>query len=69
MELTANEVKNPTRHIYEVTTRMLWAVSAGMCEFRGCTTRLYKHHVTKENVNQAERAHIYAFGEKGKRFS
>ena len=48
---------------------MLWAVSAGMCEFRGCPNLLYTHPVTKENVNQAERAHIYAFSEGGKRFS
>lgn len=66
--LESREIAN-SRHILEDTTRMLWAVSAGMCEFRGCTKLLYTHSVTKENVNQAERAHIYAFSEGGKRFS
>jgi len=48
---------------------MLWGVSAGMCEYRGCSVLLYEHHVTKEKVNLAERAHIYAFSKGGTRFS
>jgi len=68
MELEVKEVRK-SRHIQDETTRMLWGVAAGMCEFHGCRNRLYKHHVTGENVNLAERAHIYAFSEKGKRFS
>lgn len=64
-----NLITNVSRSITEETTRMLWGVSAGMCEFRGCKRFLYSHHVTKENVNQAQRAHIYAFSEGGKRFS
>lgn len=63
------EVKTPSRYIQQDTTRMLWAVSAGMCEFSGCPNRLYTHHVTKENINLAQRAHIYAFSNGGKRFS
>lgn len=69
MALAVEEITNVSRHIQEETTRMLWAVSAGICEFGGCTNRLYSHHVTKENVNLAQRAHIYAFSEGGKRFS
>ncbi len=69
MVLKAENVTNISRHIQEDTTRMLWAVSAGICEFRGCVRRLYSHHVTKENINQAERVHIYAFSKGGKRFS
>lgn len=69
MTLKAEEVKNVSRYIQEDTTRMLWAVSAGICEFQGCTRRLYSHHVTKESINLAERAHIYAFSKGGKRFS
>lgn len=67
--IESKEIANVSRYITEDTTRMLWAVSAGMCEFRGCTNLLYTHSVTKENINQAERAHIYAFSEGGKRFS
>jgi len=48
---------------------MLWGVSAGICEFKGCSACLFEHHVTKENVNLAQRAHIYAFSEGGKRYS
>jgi hypothetical protein len=66
--LEINEVKH-TRNINDKTTKMLWAVSAGMCEFRGCKNRLFSHHVTKENINLAQRAHIYAFSKGGKRFS
>ncbi len=69
MSLTVERVTNISRHIHEDTTRMLWGISAGMCEFNGCTNRLYSHHVTKESVNLGERAHIYAFSEGGKRFS
>lgn len=67
--IETKEITNISRYIQEDTTRMLWAVSAGMCEFRGCSNLLYTHHVTKENVNQAERAHIYAFSKGGKRYS
>lgn len=67
--IEVEEVKIPSRHIQADTTRMLWAVSAGMCECSGCTNRLYTHHVTKENINLAQRAHIYAFSKGGKRFS
>lgn len=67
--MTVTAKKIPSRNIKEETTRMLWAVSAGICEFSGCTNRLYTHHVTKENVNLAKRAHIYAFSQGGKRYS
>ncbi len=69
MSLTAKEVKKISRYINANTARMIWGVSAGVCEFYGCTNRLYTHHVTKENVNLAENAHVYSFSEGGKRFS
>ncbi|MGI6298135.1 MAG: SAVED domain-containing protein [Saccharofermentanales bacterium] len=69
MEIEAKKVTNISRNIQDNTTRMLWGVSAGMCEFRGCKNRLFTHPVTKENVNLAECAHIYAFSEGGKRYS
>ena len=65
----AKKVKNVSREIKAETARMLWAVSAGICEFKGCSNKLFKHHVTGENVNLSERAHIYAFNRGGKRFS
>ena len=69
MALEAKKITNISRDIQDDTTRMLWGASAGMCEFRGCRNRLHTHPVTKENVNLAERAHIYAFSEGGKRYS
>ena len=50
--MEVKEIKNKTRYIQSETERMLWAVSAGICEFRGCCNKLYTHHVTKENVHQ-----------------
>ena len=50
-ELIAYKVTNISREIKPSTERMLWGVSAGVCEFGGCTNKLFSHHVTKENVN------------------
>ena len=69
MKLEVNKVKAPSRDIKKSTQMMLWGVSAGICEFRGCCNRLYTHHVTGEKVNLAEKAHIYAFSKGGKRSS
>jgi len=66
-QLEVKKVKNISREIKPATERMLWGVSAGICEFSGCTNKLYSHHVTKEKVNLAEKAHIYAFSAGGKR--
>ena len=66
-QLEVKKVKSVSRKIKPATERMLWGVSAGICEFDGCTNKLYSHHVTKEKVNLAEKAHIYAFSEAGKR--
>ena len=66
-ELIAYKVTNISREIKPSTERMLWGVSAGVCEFGGCTNKLFSHHVTKENVNLSEKAHIYAFSAGGKR--
>lgn len=68
-KLEIKKVKNITREIKPITERMLWGVSAGICEFNGCTNKLYSHHVTKEKVNLSEKAHIYAFSAGGKRAS
>ena len=66
-QLEVKEVKSVSRKIKPATERMLWGISAGICEFDGCTNKLYSHHVTKEKVNLAEKAHIYAFSKGGKR--
>ncbi len=66
-QLEVKKVKSVSREIKPATERMLWGVSAGICEFNGCTNKLYSHHITKEKVNLAEKAHIYAFSKGGKR--
>ena len=66
-QLEVKKIKNISREIKPATERMLWGVSAGMCEFAGCCNLLYSHHVTKEKVNLSEKAHIYAFSAGGKR--
>ena len=66
-QLEIKKVNNISREIKPATERMLWGVSAGICEFNGCTNKLYSHHVTKEKVNLSEKAHIYAFSAGGKR--
>ena len=67
--MEVKEIKNKSRYIQPETERMLWARSAGICEFRGCCNKLYTHHITGENINLSEKAHIYAFSNGGKRFS
>lgn len=56
-----------TRKIKPTVERELWARAAGRCQFSGCNVLLYKSAVTQESVNLAQKAHIYAFSEKGPR--
>ena len=60
-------VKEVTRYITREAERVLWARSAGRCEFNGCNRILYKSPITKELVNISEKAHIYSFSEDGPR--
>ena len=46
---------------------MLWGKAAGRCEFAGCNKILWKSSVTQEQVNIAQKAHIYAFSVRGPR--
>jgi hypothetical protein len=46
---------------------MLWGRAAGRCEFAGCNKPLWKSSVTQEQVNIAQRAHIWSFSEHGPR--
>jgi len=46
---------------------MLWGKAAGRCQFSGCNKALWKSGVTKEQVNIAQNAHIWAFSSDGPR--
>lgn len=56
-----------TRYVKEPVQRMLWGMAAGRCEFADCNTRLWKSPTTQEQVNIAEKAHIYSVSEHGPR--
>lgn len=60
-------VKEVTRYITREAERVLWARSAGRCEFNGCNRILYKSPITRELVNISEKAHIYSVSEHGPR--
>jgi len=60
-------VSEVTRHIPDQVQRELWARAAGRCQFEGHNRLLYTSCVTQESVNAAQKAHIYAFSEKGPR--
>lgn len=60
-------VKEVTRHIKREVERELWGRAAARCQFSDCNKLLYKHGVTQERVNLAERAHIYSFSRGGPR--
>lgn len=56
-----------TRDIPHHVESMLWGKAAGRCEFAGCNRPLYKSSVTQEQVNVAQKAHIWAFSGDGPR--
>ncbi|MEA3352477.1 MAG: SAVED domain-containing protein [Campylobacterota bacterium] len=56
-----------TRDINKKVEIGLWARAAGRCQFDGCNRILYKSPITQEQVNIAEKAHIYSFSEDGPR--
>ena len=57
-----------TRNIQPKIERLLWGIAAGRCEFRGCNKVLYRHEVTGDSDNYAEKAHIHAVNPGGARF-
>lgn len=59
--------KDITRHVDAAVQRMLWAQSGGFCQFDACELSLIEHHVTKQQGNFADKAHIVAFSEGGPR--
>jgi hypothetical protein len=46
---------------------LLWAITAGRCQYRGCNKLLYQDILTKANYNQSYIAHIVADVEGGPR--
>lgn len=56
-----------TRYVPPPVQCMLWGKAGGRCEFSGCNKPLWKSSVTQEEVNIAQKAHIYAFSEDGSR--
>ncbi len=49
------------------TQALLYAITAGRCEFRGCNKPLFEHQLTLRDGNFAQVAHIYAFSKRGPR--
>lgn len=58
---------NVTRDIKKSISTLLWGRAAGRCQFDGCNRPLWKSSVTQEQVNAAQRAHIYSFSDGGPR--
>ena len=56
------------RYIKAEVERLLWGIAAGRCEFEGCNRVLYRHEVTGNSDNYAEKAHIYAVNPGGARY-
>lgn len=56
------------RNIKAEVERLLWGIAAGRCEFEGCNKVLYRHDVTGNSDNYAEKAHIYAVKPGGARY-
>lgn len=46
---------------------LLWGRAAGRCEFAGCNNLLSRSPVTQEELNIAQKAHIYSFAVHGPR--
>ena len=63
----AAKPKDVTRHIKPHVQLMLWGKAGGRCEFAGCNKPLWKSSVTQEDVNIAQKAHIYSFSPDGPR--
>jgi hypothetical protein len=60
-------IEEVTRRVPTAAQCMLWGRAAGRCEFGGCNQSLWKSRVTQEQVNIAEKAHIYSFRNEGAR--
>lgn len=67
MSSSSNSPVTIARAVPHATREQLVAASGGRCEFSGCNTPLYEHHLTKMDGNFGEAAHIVAFHEDGPR--
>jgi hypothetical protein len=56
-----------TRHVPPHIQCTLWGKAAGRCEFAGCNKAVWKSSITQEQVNIAQKAHIYSFSSEGPR--
>src|ERR1700720_4740971 len=56
-----------TRRVPPHIQCMIWGRAAGRCEFAGCNKAVWKSSVTQEQVNIAQKAHIYSFSDEGPR--
>ncbi len=59
--------KPPSRDIPDAEWKLLWARSAGRCQFNGCNRVTYRTPVSNQLAVTAEHAHIIAFSEDGPR--
>lgn len=66
-EALSNSPVTRVRSINHQVQRVLWAQSGGFCQFDACERSLIEHHVTKQQANFADKAHIVAFKESGPR--
>ncbi len=66
-QASLSSLRDVTRHIPRHVQFMLWGKAAGRCEFAGHNVPLWKSSVTQEQVNIAEKAHIYSFNSGGPR--
>lgn len=56
-----------TRNVKNSVACLLWGRAAGRCMFSGCNKPLWKSPTTQDQVNIAQKAHIYSFSEDGAR--
>lgn len=60
---------NKHRQIPISTKRKLWVVTAGRCQYSGCTELLWRDSVTYQELNKSYIAHIEAVSEGGARYN
>lgn len=60
-------VADVTRSISDRNQLILCIQAGGRCEFDGCNSYLFEHHLTHKRAKFAQMAHIVAFSEKGPR--